>query len=901
MRLGLLALWCAAIIVLAACSQTTPAATATAAPPTRDATAQPVIAVAVTATAAATVVPTATRRPVPTPSPTPTRIPSPTPTPVPLASVEVFSRIERAYPDLAKALLGFPWLADGVSEHEQSILFSLWVLADQQPGLARRLLSLSWLTDDITEQEREAVYYLVALDHASPSLAEQVMSLSWFRDGIAEEEWQAISYISDFAILDVVQKDPSLARRLMDLQPLPIEVVVALYSLGRDSPGHLEQLFNQWWFQDGLTDEESALIVVLPSTLRQEAIFQGLIEGGHVISDVFSLPLTGQVNLYAVSRSPLQHDVLGVIRIALETMEDFMSSPWSYPNIIVLVDLEWEGPSVMGVLGDYGTPYVPADYSPITLYQLIGNHYFKGMPRWLAAGGEGFLKTYTLHRTKEAPSNLYYRGVVLQTGVLTTCAQHGASTIQELIDAPSEKKGQSESGHGPLAQCHHYLGEAFLLGMYVSLGHEVVKATLHQLYELHASGHTLTEDDIYQAFLSNTPQAKQSEFQDLYACLHGRQIPGYKPAPTATTDPQRAALVALYNSTNGSGWKNNANWLIEAPIDQWHGVVTSCGRVIELSLPANNLAGPLPPDLGSLSRLARIDLQDNALTGPIPPELGNLSNLQGLFLGNNELTGPIPSELGNLSNLTSLDLAQNQLTGAIPPELGSLSNLTSLVLFQNQLTGAMPPELGSLSTLRSMYLSNNELTGPIPAELGNLPRLHRLFLGGNELTGSIPPELGNLSNLTSLGLVENRLIGRIPPGLGSLSNLKELYLASNELNGPIPLELGNLSSLETLYLNNNELTGLIPSELGKLSSLEKLYLNNNELTGLIPSELGKLSNLGYLSLYRNQLTGTIPTELGDLPNLKVLYLADNELTGCIPKALQGMESNDFKDTNLPFC
>ena len=161
MRLRLLALWFAAVIVLAACGQTTPDATATPPEPTRDATAQPVIAVAVTATAAATVVPTATHRPVPTPSPTPTRIPSPTPTPVPLARVEVFSRIERAYPDLAKALLGFPWLADGVSEHEQSILFSLWALADQQPGLARRLLSLSWLTDDITEQEREAVYYLV--------------------------------------------------------------------------------------------------------------------------------------------------------------------------------------------------------------------------------------------------------------------------------------------------------------------------------------------------------------------------------------------------------------------------------------------------------------------------------------------------------------------------------------------------------------------------------------------------------------------------------------------------------------------------------------------------------------------------------------------------------------------
>ena len=190
--------------------------------------------------------------------------------------------------------------------------------------------------------------------------------------------------------------------------------------------------------------------------------------------------------------------------------------------------------------------------------------------------------------------------------------------------------------------------------------------------------------------------------------------PGLAEAQTNMSD--RAALVALYNATDGPNWANNTNWLTNQPIGQWHGVdVDDSGGVVRL------------------------------------------------YLGFNELTGPIPGELGNLSNLESLNLSNNRLTG-IPGELGNLSNLESLNLSDNRLTG-IPGELGSLSNLESLYLSSNELTG-IPGELGNLPNLETLYLGFNELAGPIPAELGNLSNLESLNLSDNRLTG-IP----NLSNL----------------------------------------------------------------------------------------------------------------------------------
>ena len=34
----------------------------------------------------------------------------------------------------------------------------------------------------------------------------------------------------------------------------------------------------------------------------------------------------------------------------------------------------------------------------------------------------------------------------------------------------------------------------------------------------------------------------------------------------------RAALVALYNATDGPNWSHNTNWLSDLPISKWDGV-----------------------------------------------------------------------------------------------------------------------------------------------------------------------------------------------------------------------------------------------------------------------------------------------------------------------------------------
>ena len=233
----------------------------------------------------------------------------------------------------------------------------------------------------------------------------------------------------------------------------------------------------------------------------------------------------------------------------------------------------------------------------------------------------------------------------------------------------------------------------------------------------------------------------------------------------AQTDAERAALVAIYDATDGDNWTENANWKSQEPVGDWEGVTVENGVVTQLELRSNNLRGTLPSAMGDLTSLKHLSLWDNSLSGAIPAEIGKLTRLEGLLLRSNRLSGAIPSEIGNLTSLEVLWLANNSLSGAIPAEIGKLTRLEWLTLFNNSLSGAIPAEIGKLTNLRRLLLGGN-FTGAIPAEIWNLTRLQRLDLSTNNLTGAIPSEIANLTSLEWLLLNDNtELTGELPAGL----------------------------------------------------------------------------------------------------------------------------------------
>ena len=308
-----------------------------------------------------------------------------------------------------------------------------------------------------------------------------------------------------------------------------------------------------------------------------------------------------------------------------------------------------------------------------------------------------------------------------------------------------------------------------------------------------------------------------TSFRDWLSAIPSHEGTGGECGPLS----DREVLEALYDVTGGPDWTHNENWRTDAPLGEWYGVeVDDQGRVVELGLLANGLAGRIPRELGGLANLRSLNLYRNYnLAGPIPAELGSLARLQELSLGENDLTGPIPPELGSLANLESLSLHENDLTGPIPPELGSLANLLRLNLSANRLAGRIPPELGSLASLLLLYLGRNDLTGPILSELSGFADLRWLELHENELTGPIPTELGDLAELESLYLGENELTGPVPPEFSGLMRLRNLAVQGNaDMSGVLPASLTNLAALETFQTTGTALCA--PSDAGFLEWLQ---------------------------------------------------------------------------------
>jgi len=344
-------------------------------------------------------------------------------------------------------------------------------------------------------------------------------------------------------------------------------------------------------------------------------------------------------------------------------------------------------------------------------------------------------------------------------------------------------------------------------------------------------------------------------------------------------NPDRAALVALYEATDGPNWRDNTNWLTDAPLGDWYGVDTDAdGRVVRLVLRgmwddeakhwvSQGLAGAIPRELGGLARLERLRLDHNELTGSIPPQLGELANLRFLDLSANELSAGIPPELGRLTSLHQLILEFNTLSGAIPPELGDLAGLWSLSLSGNSLSGTVPKELGNLVSLGYLDLSYNELSGPLPSSFLQLEGLSSIYFAGNE--GLCVPG-------TSVFVAWLRGIEHRHEELEVFCNATD----SAALESLFEATDGSRWTTSDGWLSDRaveEWYGITADSLGRITALD---LTRNSLAGALPASVGNLAEMTELRVGGNtNLSGRFPLSLAHLP-LRALHYSGTSL--CAP-------------------
>ena len=418
----------------------------------------------------------------------------------------------------------------------------------------------------------------------------------------------------------------------------------------------------------------------------------------------------------------------------------------------------------------------------------------------------------------------------------------------------------------------------------------------------------------------------------------GTAPPPPPPPPATVTDPDRAALTALYEATDGPNWVNSENWLTDAPLGDWYGVATDLsGRVVQLDLSggwdgdagrpiSHGLSGPIPSELGGLVHLTWLSLGLNDLSGPIPPELGGLAGLTALNLGENDLSGSIPPELGGLVHLTWLSLVRNDLSGPVPSELSELGNLRSLFLRGTDVcvpgVGRFVRWIGAMESFEGSYCNESDATAleSLHESAGGRDWINSAdWLGGPALDEWHGVGTDSLGRVTTLDLAGNGLAGRLPSTLGTLSQLTELRVGDNDgLAGSLPYSLTGLP-LSVLHYAGTDLCspaddafrvwlGGVPSHEGTdaecplppdwdvLAALYRAtggpnWVNSEYWLTDVPLEewhgveTDPSGRVSALSLGSNGLSGPIPGELDRLANLTTLELNQNELSGPIPPEL----------------
>ncbi|KAI3903500.1 hypothetical protein MKW98_032154 [Papaver atlanticum] len=307
-----------------------------------------------------------------------------------------------------------------------------------------------------------------------------------------------------------------------------------------------------------------------------------------------------------------------------------------------------------------------------------------------------------------------------------------------------------------------------------------------------------------------------------------------------------------------------------------------------LDLSRNNFSGDIPFSFGgSFPKLQVLSLFGNLLNGTIPSSLTNLTELIRCEIAYNPFTpGPLPADIGKLTKLKNLWLPYTNLIGEIPESIGGLIALENLDLSNNELSGRIPESIGKLKNAKQIELYWNRLSGELPASLGNLSNLIYFDASMNGLNGVIPEKFAALQ-LISLGLNDNYLEGEIPESLVSNTKLEELKLFNNRFSGTLPERLGDNSNLEEFDVSGNGFTGSLPSSLCNGKKLKRLIAFNNKLSGNFPESYGECDSLTYVRIFNNEMSGSIPVSVWRLPRVHLLEIKNNRFDGVIPSAVSG--------------
>ncbi len=281
---------------------------------------------------------------------------------------------------------------------------------------------------------------------------------------------------------------------------------------------------------DRLDDDSSAEAVALLAVLGRiwqmadGLLYNDLSRAHFAQSATVSLPLAGEVNLWVFQSRPFPRgeDEITALEESVRTAEELMGVPFPVTDVVLLVPLADHGFGLAAFYGAFITMRRAENESLHwrTMYHEVAHYYLDGGvgPPWLVEGGSEFVADYIWAHTAGREYPMAVKSLAWRWRRIQNCLEQGVENIQQMSELRSRVP--------ELAQCHYYLGSYFLLNLYEAIGKEAIGTTLGEFHLLRQSvGRQATEEEVYQAFLRNTPPEGKELLRDVYRRIHGGVYP----------------------------------------------------------------------------------------------------------------------------------------------------------------------------------------------------------------------------------------------------------------------------------------------------------------------------------------------------------------------------------------
>ena len=436
----------------------------------------------------------------------------------------LYSFAERGGVEATKQVMDYQWLADGVTWEEVSLIAELESLVADDPEAARQIsrgtlepyllgvgfesaneaADYPWLADGVNARELRTVVGIALIAQKAQELAERLLGYTWLADGVSQRESNGISTLADIAHVNLELARQVVGMGILD-DPLRDRDLHAITSLRRlIETDDLALLTSQPWFTDGLSDEETAFLVVTNRDQHSDSQYRDFLRTHFTRSATISLPLAGDVDVWVFWHNPFpdSDDTVELIEDAVRALEALMGVPFPTTDIILLLG----DPDSISFSGYHAGNHIAMDRivgegnHRGVVYHETAHYYSMGIHSWFNEGFADLAVTYTM--TRVGLRSFAERENYLEEYDLPECIELGFRNIQELLD---------KGGHA----C---LGEFILVSLFNLLGEEAMSAALRELYLM--SGEQ-GEEDFYRIFLKHTPPGLEDEFRDLYRRLHG--------------------------------------------------------------------------------------------------------------------------------------------------------------------------------------------------------------------------------------------------------------------------------------------------------------------------------------------------------------------------------------------